>query len=127
MDVLGVGVDVVEVARMERILERQPRFARRIFSEEEIAYCDGGGRQRAARYAARWAAREACAKSLGGIPGGRWRDMRVVRADDGSLSMALDATARDRADEVGVKEVLVSLAHERSVAIAYCVSLGEGR
>jgi holo-[acyl-carrier protein] synthase len=127
VDVLGVGVDVVEVARMERILERQPRFAQRIFSEEEISYCDEGGRLRAARYAARWAAREACAKALGGIPGGRWRDMRVVRADDGSLTMALDATARDRADEVGVKEVLVSVAHERSVAVAYCVALGEGR
>lgn len=123
-----MGLDVVQVSRMERILVRRPRFASRVFSEEEVAYCDGRGVARAACYAARWAAREACAKALGGIPGGRWRDIRVLRDHDGAVSIELVGTARARADEVGVDRVLVSLAHERDVAVAYCLALGrEGR
>jgi holo-[acyl-carrier protein] synthase len=75
-------------------------------------------------YAARWAAREACAKALGGIPEGRWRDIRVVKLDGGSVEVELDGAARARADEVGVSKVLLSFAHERDQAVACCLALG---
>jgi holo-[acyl-carrier protein] synthase len=123
VNVIGMGVDIVDVGRIARLLERRPGFVARIFSDEEIDYCDRSGR-RAECYAARWAAREACAKALGGIPGGRWRDIRVVRADDGVVTLDLVGPARDRASEVGADRLLVSFAHERGAAVACCLALG---
>jgi holo-[acyl-carrier protein] synthase len=123
VNVIGLGVDVVDVARIEKILERGDGFVRRVFSDEEIAFC-----QRAAHpaecFAARWAAREACAKALGGIPEGNWRDIRVVRADGGEIGIELDGVAQERAREVGVDRILLSFAHERSQAVACCLALG---
>ncbi len=123
MRILGVGIDVVDVERMRRILERHPRFAARHFATREIAYCDGRG-DRAACYAARWAAKEAFAKSLGGVPHGRWRQVAVVRAQDGSLSLQVEGSAKERMTEVGATELHVSIAHERAVAVATCVAVG---
>jgi len=121
--VIGLGVDVVDVARIERILERDDGFIRRVFSEEEIAFCRESANP-AECFAARWAAREACAKALGGIPEGKWRDIRVVRGDNGDVRVELDGAARERAAEVGAERVLLSFAHERSQAVACCLVLG---
>jgi len=123
MNVIGLGVDVVDVARVERILERSPGWPRRYFSEAEIEHCEASG-QRGRCYAARWAAREACAKALGGVPGGRWREIRIVRADDGQVTIELEGAARERAEAVGADRVLVSFSHERGVAVAACLAVG---
>ena len=64
MALAGVGVDILEIARMERALERTPRVAERAFTPEEREYCERAARP-AERYAARWAAREAVLKALG--------------------------------------------------------------
>ncbi|HEY7281416.1 MAG TPA: holo-ACP synthase [Actinomycetota bacterium] len=123
MNVIGLGVDVVDVARVETILERRPAWVGRIFSEAEIAHCEASG-HRGRCYAARWAAREACAKALGGVPGGRWREIRVVRGTDGRVAIELDGRAAERAAAVGADRVLVSFSHERGVAVATCVAVG---
>jgi holo-[acyl-carrier protein] synthase len=123
VNVIGLGVDVVDVARIERLLEGDDGFVRRVFSDEEIAFCERAARP-AECFAARWAAREACAKALGGIPEGNWRDIRVVRAKDGDVGVVLDGAARERAREVGVERILLSFAHERSQAVACCLALG---
>lgn len=123
MNVIGLGVDVVDVARVERILERRPEWVVRIFSEAEIAHCEASG-QRGRCYAARWAAREACAKALGGVPGGRWREIRVVRGAGGQVAIELDGTAAERAAAIGVDRVLVSFSHEHGVAVATCLAVG---
>ena len=90
MNVVGLGVDVVDVERIERMIGDDRGFVERVFSPEEIALCDSSARP-AECYAARWAAREACAKALGGIPDGRWRDIRVIRLDDGQRLLQRDA------------------------------------
>ena len=123
MNVIGLGVDVVDVARVERILERRPGWVQRIFSEAEIAHCEASG-QRGRCYAARWAAREACAKALGGVPGGRWSEIRVVRGGDGKVAIELVGAARERAGQIGADRVLVSFSHERGVAVATCLAVG---
>ena len=124
MNVIGLGVDLVDVSRIERILERDDGFVGRVFSEDEIAFCSDSANP-AECFAARWAAREACAKALGGIPEGRWHDIRVVRGPNGDVGVELDGAARQRADEVGAERLLLSFAHERSQAIACCLVLGE--
>ncbi|MDQ3990831.1 MAG: holo-ACP synthase, partial [Actinomycetota bacterium] len=113
MRILGIGVDVVEVDRVRRMMERRSAFRDRVFTPSEVGHCDAGARPEAC-YAARWAAREACAKALGGIPDVRWHDIRVE--SDPAPRLILSGSARARAEAVGATDVLVSLAHERTVA-----------
>src|SRR2546422_3876152 len=97
MDIVGMGVDVVDVERVKRLLSRRSTFVDRVFTSEEIAYCQ---RQvsPAECYAARWAAREACRKALGGIKEMRWHDVRVERAPTGAPRLALAGSSRARMD-----------------------------
>jgi holo-[acyl-carrier protein] synthase len=127
--VLGLGMDVVEVARLERILAGPPgrveRFLARCFTAGERAYCDAA-RDRATRYAARFAAKEAASKALGAPAGIRFTDVEVVRGR-GAPALALRGVASDAAARLGVRRVLVTLTHDGGVAAATVVLDGEGR
>lgn len=125
MRIVGVGVDLVDVTRVERMLERYPRFPERVFTPAEVAYCESKA-NRATSYAGRWAAREATRKALGGIRRMRWHDVRVDRAPSGAPRMVLEGTAKERADALGVTEVLISFTHERTMATAFAIAVGEG-
>jgi holo-[acyl-carrier protein] synthase len=122
VDVVGLGVDLVDVGRIEKMLEDRA-FLTRVFSEDEIAHCEDSARP-AECFAARWAAREACAKALGGIPEGRWSDIRIV-LNGGAPSVDLTGAARERADAIGATRFLVSFSHEGDRAVACCIALGE--
>ncbi len=124
MRIVGIGVDVVEVDRVRSLLERRPRFRERVFTSGEVADCERRPSP-AGAYAARWAAREACLKALGGVPGLRWHDIRVERGADGAPRLVLSGKARVRAADRGASEVMVSLSHEGSVAAAFCVAVGD--
>jgi holo-[acyl-carrier protein] synthase len=122
MDVVGIGVDLVDVDRVKEILARRKTFVDRVFTADEIAYC----RRQASPaecYAARWAAREACRKALGGIRSMRWHDVRVERAPSGAPSIVLEGSSRARADVLGVSRVLLALTHERRMAAAFCMAV----
>lgn len=98
MQVLGLGNDMINIARIERSLERWgERFIKRIFTEVEIAKSEGRA-ARAASYAKRFAAKEACSKALGtGFRRGvYWRDMGVVNLASGKPTMALTGGALSR-------------------------------
>jgi holo-[acyl-carrier protein] synthase len=122
MRIVGIGVDVVEIERVRRLLRTRPSFRQRVFTPAEMAYCDGKASP-AESYAARWAAREAARKALGGVRGLRWQDISVERASTGAPHISLTGSAKARADRLGVSEVLVSFSHERSVATAFCVAV----
>ena len=123
MEIRGLGVDICEIARMERALARHPSLAERVFTVEERTYCDSKGRP-AESYAARFAAREAVIKALGGYGGKRWRDISVSRAPSGAPSVVLAGNAKARADALGVERVLLAMTHERESAVAFCVAVG---
>ncbi len=118
--IVGLGMDVVEIARIQRILdgpaERAERFLARCFTRAERSYC-GGARDRAARYAARFAAKEAASKALGAPAGIRWHDVEVVRSE-GAPSIALRGVAAEAAARRGVARALVTLTHDAGVAAA---------
>ncbi|HXY93183.1 MAG TPA: holo-ACP synthase [Acidimicrobiia bacterium] len=122
MEISGIGVDLVDVDRVRVIMSRRATFAERVFTPEEIAYCDRQANP-AEAYAARWAAREACRKSLGGVRGMRWHDVRVDRAPSGAPSLVLGGSVQRRAAELGVSQVMVALTHERRMAGAFCVAV----
>jgi holo-[acyl-carrier protein] synthase len=122
VEVLGLGVDICEIERMERALARHPTFRERVFTPEERAYCDGKARP-AESYAGRFAAREAVIKALGGYRGRRWQDISVTRAPSGAPAIALAGNAKARADELGVGHVLVTFTHERTSAVAFAMAV----
>jgi holo-[acyl-carrier protein] synthase len=95
--ILGLGSDTIDIRRIERSIERYgERFLNRIFTETERRKSDGR-RQRAASYAKRFAAKEACSKALGtGMHGVAWRDMGVVNLPSGKPTMALTGRAAGR-------------------------------
>ncbi len=126
MEILGLGVDICEIARMERALARHPSMRERVFTPEEIAYCEARARP-AESYAGRFAAREAVIKALGGYRGRRWQDISVTRALSGAPRILLQGNAKRRADALGVSDVLVTFTHERTHAVAFALAVGQRR
>jgi holo-[acyl-carrier protein] synthase len=109
-----IGIDVLEVERLERALERRPALASRLFSDEERAYAAAHARP-AVHLAARFCAKEAVAKALA-LEAWAFRDVEVV-ATGAAPEVRLSGAAAARADELGARPV-VSLTHTRSTAAA---------
>jgi holo-[acyl-carrier protein] synthase len=122
VEILGLGVDLCEIARMERALARHPTMRERVFTPEEIAYCDSKARP-AESYAGRFAAREAVIKALGGYRGRRWLDISVARAPSGAPAIRLEGNAKSRADALGISKVLITFTHEKTNAVAFAVAV----
>ena len=122
MEILGLGVDVCEIARMERALKRHPTMRERVFTPEEVAYCDSKARP-AESYAGRFAAREAVIKALGGYRGRGWQDISVGRGPAGAPEIRLSGNAKRRADALGISNVLITFTHERTLAVAVAVAV----
>jgi holo-[acyl-carrier protein] synthase len=122
VDIVGLGVDICEIARMERALARHPTMRERVFTPEEIAYCDSKARP-AESFAGRFAAREATIKALGGYRGRRWQDISVTRHPSGAPGIRLDANAKRRADALGVTDVLITFTHEKTNAVAFAIAI----
>jgi holo-[acyl-carrier protein] synthase len=125
VEIVGLGVDICEIARMERALARHPTMRHRVFTPLEIAYCDGKARP-AESYAGRFAAREATIKALGGYRGKRWQDISVARHPSGAPSIELVGNAARRAGTLGVTRVLITFTHEKTNAVAFAVAVREG-
>jgi holo-[acyl-carrier protein] synthase len=122
VEILGLGVDICEIERMERALERHPSLRERVFTPEERAYCDSKARP-AESYAGRFAAREAVIKALGGYRGKRWQDISVARSPSGAPSIRLEGNAKLRADALGISSVLITFTHEKTNAVAFAVAV----
>ncbi|MBE3555588.1 MAG: holo-ACP synthase [Firmicutes bacterium] len=122
--ILGLGVDVVEIERMQRLLERQgERLVRRILTEVEQSRLPR--RNPAVYLAGRWAAKEAVVKALGtGFYGVGWREVSVEKSPSGAPALQLYKTAAKVAALRGIRHWTISLSHERAYAVA--VAAGEG-
>ena len=121
----GIGVDIVEISRMERIMHVTPSFISRMFTEEERAYCDASARP-AAHYACRFAAREAVLKSLGagfGQEGVGRNDVCTSRDSNGKPIAVLSGGAQAVAERLGVQEVAISLSFTGDLAIANALAI----
>jgi holo-[acyl-carrier protein] synthase len=117
----GLGIDVIEAARMRRLLERLPRAYERLFSPQERTYCDAFS-DPWPHYAARFAAKEAVGKALGiGIIGFVWRDVEVLSG--GKPVVALHGGVGEIARRLGVTRIELSLSHTGGVAYAAAAAL----
>jgi holo-[acyl-carrier protein] synthase len=118
--VIASGVDLIEIARIERGAARHgQRFYRRLFTAQEIAFCDG----RAPRFAGRFAVKEAVAKALGtGIGDFNWTDVEVVCDGRGKPELVLHNKAREIALAKGLTIWSISLSHTDTLAMAVAVA-----
>lgn len=126
MKLFGIGIDVVEVERIESSMaEFGERFAVKIFTAGERAYCEAQKRP-AIHYAARFAAKEAVAKAFGTGIGKDlgWLDMEIVRKDSGEPGLVLSGAGKAFAEAKGIAEVKISLTHALHYAAANAVALG---
>lgn len=123
---VGLGVDIVEIERIRRILQRTPRFRERVFSEDERAYCDAKAAPEV-HYATRFAAKEAVLKALGtGFSRGIGpRDIEVKRTSKGRPYAVLHGRARQIADDLGVNELPISLSFTHAEAVACAMAITE--
>ena len=125
--IVGIGADLADIRRIEKTLDRfGDRFVRRVFTEIEQAKSDRR-RERAASYAKRWAAKEACSKALGtGLRMGvAWREMGVVNLRSGKPTMALTGGAAERLNrlipEGRVPRIHVTITDDHPYAQAFVV------
>jgi len=121
--VIGVGTDLIEISRIEQSIARYgERFLARVFTPAEMEYCRRK-KNAAESFAARFAAKEAGAKALGtGIGSGvSWLDLEVVREPGGRPVLALSGRAAERAKQLGVARICLSLTHSRDTALAVVV------
>jgi holo-[acyl-carrier protein] synthase len=116
--VAGIGLDLLEIDRLERALERRPRLAERLFTDGERAYAAGRARP-GQHLAARFCAKEAVAKALA-LQSWSFRDVEVVSDGDGVPTVTLHGSAARRAQELGVG-VQVSLTHTGTNAGAVAI------
>lgn len=117
MGIVGIGIDVVPVVRFAGSLARTPGLAERLFTAAERTTPSGAPRS-AESLAARFAAKEAVAKALGGGGGMLWTDAVVEVDDAGRPSVTVTGTVAGRADALGVTRWHISLSHDGGIAAA---------
>ena len=121
---IGVGCDVIEIARERKAIERDA-FLQRVFAKEEIAYCMSRGAQAAASFAARFAAKEAVLKALGtGLRGGELQEIVITNDALGKPSVQLLGYHAELAAQLGVNNIAISMSHSRETAMAYVIMEG---
>jgi len=124
--IVAIGIDLVDVTRIEEVFARRgERFRARVFTDEEISYCEHRA-SKLASYAARFAAKEAAMKALGTgwAAGIGWKDIEVVNGPNGAPTINLYGSALERMRELGAAKALVSLTHTDNLAMAQVVLEG---
>lgn len=126
--IFGIGVDIVETERIRQSIQRNgPSFLERIFTKAERDYCDKMKKYEI-HYAARFAAKEAVAKSFGTGFGKdfAWSDAEVVRKESGEPQIVLHGEGKRFAKENGIVRVMITLSHSDHYAVANAIALTDG-
>jgi len=127
MTIVGIGTDIVEVVRIGQMIERHGEaFLNRVFTEDEIRYCQRR-KEYMQHYAGRWAAKEAVMKTLGTgwTRGVGWRDIEVCSQKSGQPLLAIRGGAREIANQLGITDILITISHCRAYATATAVAVQE--
>ncbi|HEX3229629.1 MAG TPA: holo-ACP synthase [Pyrinomonadaceae bacterium] len=121
--IISIGVDIIEVRRVRETIERTPRFAQRVFTAAERAYCESRGAVAAQHYAARFAAKEAALKALqtGWSGGISWQDVEVAAKESGAPLILFHGRARELYEQSGANAAHLSISHTTEHAIAEVV------
>ena len=118
--IISIGIDIIEVRRVRETIERTSRFAERVFTAAERAYCESRGVVAAQHYAARFAAKEAALKALqtGWSGGISWQDIEVTAKESGAPIILFHGRARELYEQSGATAAHLSIAHTTEHAVA---------
>jgi holo-[acyl-carrier protein] synthase len=121
--IVSIGIDIIEVGRIREVLLRTPRFAERVYTVAERAYCESRGAVSAQHYAARFAAKEAALKALqtgwqGGIS---WQDVEVSAHESGAPYLIFTGQVLEVFEKFGATATHLSISHTSEHAIAQVV------
>lgn len=125
MEIIGIGTDIVECLRIRRMIERHgEQFLLRVYTSREIDFCHER-RQTTEYFAAHWAAKEAVFKSLGTRwrKGMSWTDIEIRCASNGHPQVRLSGAVRELAESRDAGELMLTIAHCRTHATAYCIAV----
>lgn len=125
MNIIGIGTDIIECERINRMIQRhEDHFIKRVYTEREIRYCSDR-KNLDQHFAGRWAAKEAVLKALGTgwIAGIAWTDVEVINELGGKPTIELHGGATEIAKEKGIREIQISITHCKSHAVAFAVSV----
>lgn len=118
----GTGVDIVEISRIEKAINRHDGFFRRVYTVRELEDCMTE-KPRTNSLAARFAAKEAVSKALGtGIGKIKWTDIEIIKQNTGKPEVFLHGRARELMLEMGISTIEISLSHSREYAVAFAVA-----
>ena len=125
--ILGLGTDIIEIVRIGEMIERhEDHFLTRVFTDDEITYCQRR-KESCQHFAGRWAAKEAVMKTLGTgfIKGISWKDIEIVSSKSGKPFIKLFGGTANFADKIGIKEILITISHCRAYATATAIAVGQ--
>ena len=124
--IVGLGTDIVEIVRIGRMIERHGEsFLNRVYTDEEIRYCQRR-KEFYQHFAARWAAKESVMKTLGTgfIRGIGWQDIEVCVKKSGQPTIEIHGSAREFAQRLKIDDILITMSHCRAYATATAVAIG---
>jgi holo-[acyl-carrier protein] synthase len=120
--IFGIGTDIVEISRLQKIIERSPKMLNRVFTDAEIAYCEKKGNMIEA-FAARFATKEAVLKALGtGIAGFSWLDMEISNLRSGKPIINFRGRIEKYMQKNRISKVEISFSHLQDTALAFAVA-----
>ena len=125
--IVGLGTDIVEIARIAQMIERHGEsFLKRVYTETEVTFCQRR-KHSAETFAGRWAAKEAVLKVLGTgfIRGIGFRDVEITSQPSGKPSVVLHGGADEHAKSLGIEEIHITISHCRTYATATAIGVSE--
>ena len=125
MDSISIGVDIVYIGRISKNIDDNNRFINRVYTKDEINYCKSK-KNVSHHFAGRLAGKEAVSKALemtweGGI---NWKDIEIINEENGIPRVVLHGEAKKVADKRKIRNIKVSISHEKEYAIAFAVTSG---
>lgn len=124
--IFGIGTDIIEISRVKKAVERE-HFKNRVYTKIEQNYCESRGKNSAASYAARFAAKEAFFKAIGTGIIFSLTDVEIIHNEGGQPEIFLHGAAAQLAEEKGVEKIFVSLSHSLEYATAFVVLEESGK
>lgn len=123
--ILGTGIDIIEIERIQKIVSKRKRFLSRFFTEKEQEYFQRRGKSQVESIAGYFAAKEAIVKSMGtGFSGFKWQDIEVIKLPQGQPKVILWGKAKQEADKRGIEDIELSISHCKQYAIAQAIATG---
>ena len=125
MEIFGVGTDIIEVGRITAAIEKSPSFKKRVYTDLEVSYCENKKKGKYPSYAARFAAKEAVAKSLSEGVGKNvsLSEIELTNTENGAPYIILYGNTRQHSKRLGIREIKVSVSATENFAVAYAISL----